>query len=270
MRLSKSHPGVGRSTASMLKSLGMTRFEAAGASVVLRSPVFEMLDAVRHFRALVSEGGEDEDAPPPLCCSIGQCRRRPLDSGVAFYRLLLSLAADDLLRVAHGGPRGRSRPPGREYPAASAFPPSDGWSTCFASACPCRCQARAGADRCGIADRLKQLQIFQQRCLVVFRKRRELGLMAGIAEAESRRVDRPESTRARSLRRAPAACRVGSPAMPILSRSSRWPPTLNRVGRCPDASGARSSVRCHCGNRARSTRARSAAARCRCHGAGSM
>ncbi len=94
MRLSKSHPGWSVDGLNA-QSLGMTRFEAAGASVVLRSPVFEMLDAVRMSGTLVSEGAKTRSAAAIVLFHrpVGE---DPVDSGVAFYRLLLSLAAYDL------------------------------------------------------------------------------------------------------------------------------------------------------------------------------
>lgn len=93
MRLSPRHPcwSIDGLNAD---ALGMNRLEAVGAGLVLRSPVFELLQSVRLAGSLVSEKSKTKTAAAILLFHR-PIEEDPLDSGVAFYRLLLSLADRD-------------------------------------------------------------------------------------------------------------------------------------------------------------------------------
>jgi hypothetical protein len=72
-------------------ALGMSRFEAMGAGVVMKSPVFELLDKLGLSTTLISEKKRTLTS-----CSIILFHRPtgedPVESGVAFYQILLLLA----------------------------------------------------------------------------------------------------------------------------------------------------------------------------------
>jgi len=91
MRLSRSHPNWSLDGLNA-QSLAMTGLEATAARIVLRSPMFDAIDALGLSSALVSEEAKTKSAAAIILFHrpVGE---DPIDSGVAFYRLLLVFAA---------------------------------------------------------------------------------------------------------------------------------------------------------------------------------
>jgi len=94
MRLSPGHPCWSVDGLNS-DALGMNRLEALGAGFVLRSPVFELLQTLRLAGPLVSEASKTKTVAA-IVFFHRPIEEDPLDSGVAFYRLLLSLANADV------------------------------------------------------------------------------------------------------------------------------------------------------------------------------
>jgi len=94
MRLSRSHPDWALDGLNA-DSLAMTRIEATAAGIVLRPPIFEVFDTLRLSGLLVSEGAKTRSSAA-IVLFHRPIDEDPIDSGVAFYRLLLSITADDL------------------------------------------------------------------------------------------------------------------------------------------------------------------------------
>lgn len=91
MRLSPAHPGWDADGMNAA-ALGMNRFEAMAAGLVLGDPVFGFLDKLGLSSLLVSEGTKTRTASAVVLFHRGQ-GENPVDSGIAFYRLWLSLTA---------------------------------------------------------------------------------------------------------------------------------------------------------------------------------
>ena len=91
MRFSVSDPRWDRDGMNA-PALGMGGFEAKAAAVALRSPAFDILDAVGVSRSIVSESAKTKSATAILLFHRPG-GEDPIHSGVAFYRLWLALTA---------------------------------------------------------------------------------------------------------------------------------------------------------------------------------
>ncbi|MEM7461499.1 MAG: hypothetical protein AAF362_02335 [Pseudomonadota bacterium] len=74
------------------RALGMTRVEAIGAYLVLRSPAFEILDGMELAKAIISENEKTRTASA-IALFHRPVEENPIESGVAYYQYLLALAA---------------------------------------------------------------------------------------------------------------------------------------------------------------------------------
>ena len=90
MRLSKKHKNWERDGLNA-QALNMSPFEAAGAKIVLRKPLFELCDRLHIAGALVSEK-EATLSSSAIVIFHRQVGEDPVTSGAAFYQLLLKFA----------------------------------------------------------------------------------------------------------------------------------------------------------------------------------
>ena len=91
MRLSKTHSDWSRDGLNAY-SLGLSKFEAMGAGVVLRTPMFEALDTLGLGKALTAEAAKTRTAHWIAAFHRPQ-DEDPLISGEAFYDCWLSLTS---------------------------------------------------------------------------------------------------------------------------------------------------------------------------------
>jgi len=91
MRLSKKHPlwdqdGLNR------ESMHLSSFEGAAANILLRHPMFEIMNAVGLGKAIVSEASKTTSATAIVFFTVPK-ETSPLDMGRSFYRRWLEITA---------------------------------------------------------------------------------------------------------------------------------------------------------------------------------
>ena len=91
MRLSRADPRFGVDGLSA-PAMGMSGFEAVGAGLVLRDPLFGLLDSIGLVGSLISEQSRTASASAVLLFHR-PIDEHPIDTGRALYRRLLELAA---------------------------------------------------------------------------------------------------------------------------------------------------------------------------------
>jgi len=91
MRLTTGHPRFGKDGLSA-SALGMSMPEALGAGIVLRDPLFGLLDAAGLVPSLISEQARTLSATAVLLFHRPQ-GENPIDTGRALYRRLLEITA---------------------------------------------------------------------------------------------------------------------------------------------------------------------------------
>ncbi|HTN62873.1 MAG TPA: hypothetical protein VL147_15235, partial [Devosia sp.] len=91
MRLSRADPRFGIDGLSA-PAMGLSGFEAFGAGIVLRDPIFGLLDGIGLAAALISEQSRTTSATAILLFHR-PVEEHPIDTGRALYRRLLELSA---------------------------------------------------------------------------------------------------------------------------------------------------------------------------------